>query len=123
MVVVLVVIVAAVGAFLLTLPPPNVDVQGLNVYAPDNVCGLNANPVGYSGFNASAGTQMALDLQLENFNLSACSVESVTTNTSGFSVSGVQAPDVVGPLGNGTLNLTLSLPGGAYSGIVNLVFS
>jgi len=122
-IVVLFVVFAAIGAYLYSVPPPNVDVEGINVYAPDNVCGLNANPVGYSGFNASAGTQAALDLQLENFNSTACTVHSVTTNTSGFSLSGVQVPDGVGPLGNGTLNLTLSLPSDAYSGIVDLVFS
>lgn len=123
-IVVLFVVFAAIGAVVYdSMPPPNVDVEGINVYAPDNVCGLHANPISYLGFNASARGQVALDLQLENFNSTACAVEAVTTNTSGFSVSGVHVSGIVGPFGNGTISLTLSLPGSAYSGIVNLVFS
>lgn len=115
-------VIAAIGLYFLAVPP-NVDVQGLNVYAPYNACGLNSYPIGYYGFNASAGTHQALELQLENFNTTGpCTVHNVTTNTSGFGVSDIQVPDTVGELGNGTINLTLSLPDAAYTGIVNLVF-
>jgi len=122
----LVVVVAAIGYLAYSPPPPNVDVQGINVYAPDNVCGLNSNLIGYYGFNASVGSQEALELQLENFNVSGpCTVRSVTVaaNTSVFSLSNIQVPDTVPAISNGTLNLTLTLPGSAYNGLVNLVFA
>ena len=116
--------IAAIGYFAYVTTPPNVDVQGINVYAPDDVCGLSSNPVGYYGFNASAGSAEPLELQLENFNLSgSCTVRSVLTNTTGFSVTGIQVPDTVPAISNGTLNLTLNLPGSAYDGLVNLVFA
>ena len=123
-VVVMFVVIAAIGVYALMTTKPYVDVQALNVYAPDNVCGLNSNPVGYYGFNSTAGQNEPLELQLENFNLTgSCTVRGVVTNTSGFGVSDVQVPDTVGALGNGTINLTLSLPGHAFVGIVNLVFN
>jgi len=122
-IVVIFVVIGAIAAYVALTAPPNVDVTYLNVYAPDNVCGLNTNPVSYFGFNASVGSAQQLELQLENFNSTACTLRGVTTNSSGFSVSSVQVPDTVGGLGNGTLNFTLGLPGGAYTGVVNLVFS
>ena len=56
-----------------------------------------------------------------NFNSSACTLHGVKTNTSGFGLSDAQLPITVGALGNGTLDLTVLLPGGAYQGALDLV--
>lgn len=121
LVVVLLVVVAAVGYFFLLAKAPNVQVTAINVYAPDNVCGQSLSP-GYFGFNATPGTDYAMELPLQNYNSTPCTIQSVTTNTSGFGVLDAQVPDPIAGGANGDLNLTLALPGGSYTGVVNLVF-
>lgn len=116
-------VVGAIAAYLF-VTTPNVEVTYLYIYAPDNVCGLNANPQAYYGFNATPGTSQAIGLEVENFNTSGpCTVHGVLTNTSGFGVTSPGVPLTIAAKGNGTLNFTLDLPGSSYSGVVDLVFS
>jgi len=105
-----------------------VGVTALYVYAPDNVCDLNVYAIYYTGFNATTGSTFALSLPVPNNNSTSCTLRGVTTNTSGFGVEDLQLPSAIpgntsGTLHNGTLNLTLTLPGSRYSGNVNLIFS
>lgn len=126
-VVVAVAVIAVVVAVLLilafVLPAPKVEVTTIFVWAPDNACGLNANPISYDGFTDSPGAIDAFALQIHNFNSSACMLLGVTTNTTGFGLSDVQVPVTVQPLGNGTLDLTMSLPTGSFNGLISLVYS
>jgi len=102
---------------------PTVQVTGFNVWSPDNACGLATNPISYGGFNDSTGASDEFSFQLPNYNTTPCTVVQVSTNTSGFSVSDTNVPVTVPGSGNGTLNLTLSLPNSGFDGIVNLVYT
>ncbi len=121
-VILLIAVVAVYGYY------TNVEITALNVYAPDNVCGLNVYLIGYTGFNASTSSAVPLSVEVPNNNTTACTLRGVTTNTSGFAVSDVQLPGPIagnssGTISYGSLNFTLTVPGSRWSGIVNLVFS
>ncbi len=122
-IVVVVVIIVVLAVFVFTSPRPKVHVTEIDVWAPDNVCGLEANPVSYDGFDDSPGGIDAFSLELPNFNSTTCSLHSVVTNTSGFGLSNVQVPVTVLGGHNGTLDLTITVPGSPYNGILNLVYA
>jgi hypothetical protein len=132
--IVVVVIIAVVGGIVVyELTAPNVDVNAFVFWAPDDVCGFNnataVNAVGqgplpieYQGFNDSPGVTDGFQFTIENYNASSsCNIVSVTTNTSGFSLSSIGYPGAIAGGGNGTLSLDLTLPGSSWSGNVNLV--
>lgn len=116
------VIVAAIVAFHVIPPAPQVKVQTIDVYAPDNVCGLNSNPVYYAGFTDAPGASDRFQLQITNFNATACTIHAAVTNTTGFALSGVQVPLTVPGAGSAYLNLTINLPASAFDGTLNIVY-
>jgi len=129
-VVVVVLLVASVLAVSLLAPPsaPSVQVQSIYIWAPDNVCGLNSNPIDYYGYNSSTGAANAFQLEVPNYNTTTCVIEGVTTNTTGFALSDVEVPvsipgNSTGNLYYGSLNVTITSPGSSFSGILNLVFA
>jgi hypothetical protein len=107
-IVVVVLVLAAVIYYASTAPV--VTITQINVYAPTNVCGLNTFPIYYNGFS-------------ENFNNTTCTVTSVSTNTTGFSLSSIGVPISVAAVGNNTLTLTLNLPNNGFNGVVNLIYT
>ena len=119
----IVLIVAVVVIVPLLYPAPAVQVQAIYVWAPDNVCGLNTNPIGYYGYNSSTSAVNTFDLEVENFNGTTCTVVGVTTNSSGFALSQIQVPLVIAGGTNNSMNLTVTSPSSSFSGILNLVFS
>ena len=124
-VVVVIVVVSVVGFLLLTPSTPPVQVQLIAIWAPDNVCGLMQNPIAFDGYNASTGQNISLDLVgVQNYNTTPCTIRGVVTNTTGFSLSGVEVPLTI-PANdtNGSMNLTIGSPGTSFSGNLNLVFS
>ncbi len=124
LIVLVVVIVIVLAGVLYYVSVSNVvDITEIDVYSPDNACGLATHPIAYDGFNDTPGSSDGLSLPVPNYNSTGCAVYSVTTNTSGFGVSDTNVPVLVPGNGNGTLNLTLSLPGNPFTGIVNLVFT
>jgi len=123
-IVLVVVLVVAVVAYELTPAAPSVQVGFINIYAPDNVCGLNSNPTAYYGYNASTSETDTLDFPIPNYNATACTIQSVTTNTSGFSLSDIQVPlTIAGGVQNASMNITITTPGSSFSGDMNLVFA
>lgn len=122
---VVVIIVVALILAVVTYPGanPKVHVSEIDVWAPDNVCGYGGQLVGYAGFDDLSGSSDAFSLQLHNFNSTACAVQGVTTNTSGFGLSNVGTPVTVPPLQNGTLTLTIILPNNSFSGALDLIYS
>ncbi len=122
-VVVLVLVAVVAYAFIAPTSSPPIQVAFIDVWAPDNVCGLNSSPIGYYGYNASTGAAVSLELEVPNVNATACTVQTVVTNTTGFSLSGIQVPLTVPGSGNATMNLTVTSPGSPYSGDLNLVFA
>jgi hypothetical protein len=121
-VIILVLALLAVAAVFL-VPKPGIQVASFIVYAPDNVCGLNATPIYYPGYNGSTGANQQFDLSVPNYNYTTCTVQAITTNTSGFGLSDVQVPLSIPANGTGSLNITLVVPTSRYSGSVNLDFA
>lgn len=122
--VILVVIILIVGVVAVTYPAspsPPIQVAFINIYAPDNVCGLNANPIAFYGFNSSTSANQTLDFGMPNYNSTLCTVVGVTTNTSGFALSAIQVPLSIPGNGTGSMNITITPPSSPYSGDMNLV--
>jgi zinc-ribbon domain len=124
-IIVVIILVIGVAAVLLVPPTPPIQVAGINVWAPDNVCGLNANPIGFTGWNGSTSQVQVIELEMPNFNSTSCTIEHLTTNTSGFTLSQVQVPLTIGfgANGNNTMNITVTSPSTSFNGILNLVVS
>ena len=116
-------LVGGVTALLFVFAPgPPVQVNNINLWAPDNVCGLNSNPSYFTGFNGSTGQVQTFDLGMPNYNSSACTLAGVSTNTSGFLLSSIQAPLTIPANGTGSMNITIQSPSSSYMGDLNLVF-
>jgi hypothetical protein len=118
-VIILIGAVAAVDYF--EVKPPPIQVGFIVVYAPDNVCGLNANPIAFYGFNSSTSAAQALDFGMPNYNASACTIHGASTNTTGFSLSAIQVPVSIPGNGTGSMNITITPPKSPYSGNMNLI--
>lgn len=127
-VVVVILVVSVVAYELAPSPSPPVQVGIINVWAPDNVCGLlsnpNANPTSYYGYNASTSETDAWTFSVPNYNGTPCTIHSVVTNTSGFSLSSIQVPLTI-PASDpdASMNITITTPSSSYSGNLNLVFA
>src|SRR5271170_3037728 len=89
---------------------PQVAVGAILIWAPDNVCGLNSNPIYYSGFNDTTSNTQTIDFGVPNYNATPCTVVGVATNTSGFSLSNVQVPLSIPGMGNASMNITITTP-------------
>jgi hypothetical protein len=121
------IVVIAVAAILLFPAGSAIQVGQINVWSGDNVCGLNG---AYTyGFNASTGASVPLAFNITggpnagNNGTLACTIETVTTNSSGFGLTDVNVPLVIPANTNETLNLTVICPGTDFSGNLNLVMS
>jgi len=122
-VVVLVVVVAIILTFHFVPPSPQVKVEEIDVWAPSNVCGLNTTLISYSGFSDVPGASEAFQLQVPDYNATACTLGHVGTNTTGFSLNNVQLPLTVAPGQSQFLNLTIHLPDGTFDGPLNLIYT
>lgn len=124
-IVVVVIIVIAVVAYLLVPAPPAVQIDYINIWAPDNVCGLNANPTSYYGYNASTSETDTVELPVPNYNTTACTIMGVVTNTTGFSLSMIQVPLTIpgSDSAGAPMNITITTPSSSFSGALNLVFA
>jgi hypothetical protein len=123
-VVVVVLVIGVIGFLLLTPTGPPIQVGAINIWAPDNVCGLNANPIYFYGFNGSTGQVQEIDFGMPNYNTTACTIKSVTTNTTGFTLSDVQVPlTIPGNATSYSMNITITSPSSSYNGDLNLVFT
>ncbi len=122
-VVVVILVIAGIAVYAYETSTPPVQVQYINIWAPDNVCGLNTNPIGFGGYNSSTSASEPLELEMPNFNTTSCRISTLTTNTTGFTLSQVEVPLTLP--GNATvgLNLTIQSPGSAFNGLLNLVLT
>ena len=120
-VVVLLVAVIAIPYLEPSSPSYPVQVGAINIWAPDNVCGLNANPIYFDGFNNTTGSANTIDFGMPNFNSTLCTIGNVTTNTTGFSLSAIQVPLAIAGNGTGSMNITITAPSTDYTGDMNLV--
>ena len=125
-VIVVVLIIAGVGAYLVYESTQTVNVNQFLVYSPGNVCGLGLNPIAYNGFADVPGGIDEFEFQVPNYNLTTCTVHDITTNTSGFAFADENRPisisgaTVAGP-GYGYVNITIHLPSSVFSGNLNMI--
>jgi len=133
LVVIILVGVVAFAFFLPTAPTSPISVPALVVYSPDNVCGLNSNPIYYLGFNSSLSGNVSVGLYLPNYNTTTCTVHRLVTNTTGFTLTEITmnggplpgsiagSPSTSSP-NNGTVEFNILTPATSYSGNVSLIF-
>ncbi|MGP8078057.1 MAG: zinc ribbon domain-containing protein [Thermoplasmata archaeon] len=118
--VVLLLVVGVIGfAFLIDRPPP-VQVLNINIWSPDNVCGLNSTLIYFGGYNSSKGANETVEFKMPNYNSSACDVRRVSTTTPGFVLYDVQVPRTIPPGVWAPLNITIKSPSSPFSGNLNL---
>jgi hypothetical protein len=128
-VVIAVVLVVIIGvlAFVLFPSAPAIQVGQINVWSSDNVCGLN--DASTYGFNASTGDVVPLSFDITGAPYGTgnatygCTIMSVTTNSSGFSVSDVNVPLAVPANATEVLNFNVQCPNSTFSGDLNLVMA
>jgi hypothetical protein len=126
-VVILVVVVLAVVGFVwissvkVSLSSPSVDITGLHVVSPDNACGLNGDNYGSIEMQPPGGGIPFITWGLPGpGGKLPCTVESVSTNTLGFTLFG-EFPDNVTTF-PGTVVVSM-IPPSSFTGILNVTFS
>ncbi len=125
-VVVLVIVIAIVGGLLAyEASAPTVTINAIYFYAPDNACGLGvpANQAVYDGFSDDPGVTDTVGFIVPSFNSTTCTIQSLVTNTSGFTIVNTNLPIAIAAEGNGTLFINVTLPGSSWTGNLNLVLS
>jgi hypothetical protein len=121
-VIVAVVLLSGVLAFVfLAAPSLRVEIATIDFFAPDNVCGLNANPIGTTGYNDTTSTNTTVDFLIPNFNSTACEIRGVATNTSGFALYDAQVPRTIPGSASAQFNVTIKTPSWRFVGNLNLV--
>ncbi len=123
---IVIVLIASILVYLFVpVSTPNVDITEFVFVSPDNVCGLNG--VGFYGFNTTPGQAVNLTVDLTgapigNGNATlGCTLGTLTTTTSGFSVSDANVPLVIPANATEILAFTLGVPSSSYTGNVTLV--
>ncbi len=115
--IVLLSLAGGVFAYVFLYGATNAQVNRIDLGAPNNACGLGATPIAYTtGFAAPSASQVSLQLEVPNFNVSACTIHAVGLNASGWSIVQAGVPLTIPGLGRATLNLTVQVPATAYSG-------
>ncbi len=127
MILIVVVIIISVLAYIFVpVSSPNVEVTEFVIASPDNVCGLDGATA--SGFNATPGGSLGLSFNVTGAPTSdggtaACTIETISTSTSGFSVSQANVPLVIPANATEILAFTLGIPSSSYTGNVTLVMT
>ncbi len=123
---VVVLLVLGVAAFIFipnTSPSANVTVTSIAFTSPDDACGV----VGATshGFNASTGESLKIGVYMYGNSTAtgtaACTIQTISTTTPGFSIAGADVPLVIPANEHATLSFTVNMPGSAYTGTLTLV--
>ena len=127
-VIIVIIVVIAVIAYLLA--PPAVTITGVNFQSADNACGLNggSDPTQY---NESAGQSFSLSYSILGPSVSygnasipngtaACEIQTLTTTTPGFSISGANVPLSIPVNASQILSFNVNPPGSAYTGVLTI---
>jgi hypothetical protein len=121
--VVAIVVVGVVAIVLYEQPEgPVTHVRVILLTSPDNACGIANETLAVAGYNSTGPAPTSLTLEFPNLNATRCSVESVSTSTSGFSVRGVAVPFSVSAHEDRAVDLSLTPPGTSFTGSLTLVF-
>ena len=125
-VIVVVIILVGVLALLYVGSSQSVNVTIINYVSPDNTCGWNG--LTDVGFNEPLGSSLAFSYYNYGNNTtgggtSACVIHTITTNTSGFSISDANVPLITPVNVTNFLNFTLNLPNSNYNGALWIILT
>lgn len=125
MVVVVLVVVLMIGGVLsfvfLSSPGLPIEIGSIDFYAPDNVCGLHTNPIGTSGYNDTTSSNTTIDFLLPNYNATACEIQGISTNTTGFVLYDPEVPRSILGSSSAEFNVTIKTPSSKFTGNLNLI--
>lgn len=128
------ILVVGVVSYLLVPSPANVTVTGINFQSPDNACGLNG-ATDPNWYNTTTGSSFELSYYISGVNVTynisghpvngtaACEISSVSTTTSGFSISGANVPLAIAANSTESLSFTVNPPGSAFTGVMTIVIT
>lgn len=121
-VVVLVVYAAIVIAVYLSVAATtgSIKVTGIEITSTDDVCGLSGHAL--PGYTVDSGGKAQETLGIQNANNLSCTINTVSTPTSGFTISDANTPVTIRAGGTGALSFTINAPNGAYDGVLTLDF-
>jgi len=121
-----VILVLGVIAYFLIPPAPTVTITVINFQSSDNTCWLNG--ASFQGYTANTSETDILTFEITGNNTAGggtgpCEIHTVSTSTSGFSVSNAVLPLAIAA--NQTANLTFDLttPSSGFSGPVTIVLT
>ena len=123
-VVVVIVVVGIAAAVLVGLSQATgVKVTAVN-WSGSNSCGglSGSSTVGFTGSDGATFTYTVTGLTNLDPILS-CTITSIASGTSGFSISGGNLPLTIAASGTASLSITVNLPSSSYSGVLDLVVS
>jgi hypothetical protein len=121
-VVVFILIVSVIG-YLLIPPPPAINVTEIDFQSADDPCGLLN--FSYPGFTANASQVLWLGLYVMGNSTAgggsaSCTINSVSSATAGFTLTGADVPLSVPANTNETLQFNVTCPTSPYSGALTL---
>jgi hypothetical protein len=124
---VVIILVVGVVAYLFIPAPASVEITGINFQSPDDACGLDG-AVDPSYYNVTAGQSFSLSYELSGNNTTsggtaACEVNSVSTSTSGFSISDANVPLAIPENSTQILSFTVNPPGSSFTGVLTLILT
>jgi hypothetical protein len=100
-----------------------VTVTTIDYASSDDACGVAG--VTAHGFNASAGESLKIGVIMYGNSTAtgtaACNIETLSTSTPGFSITGANVPLPIPANEHATLSFTLTVPGSAFTGVLTLV--
>jgi len=125
-IVVLILILGVVSYFLLPSAAPAINITGINFFSSDNACGLDGATS--SGFGANTSQAYPLSFYISGNNTTnggtaACNITSVSTSTSGFSITGANVPLAVPVNSSPLLSFTVNCPSSPYTGVLTIVLT
>ncbi len=118
-VVIVVVIIAIIAGIALLGSSSAVDVTAINITSSDNACGVNGHT--FSGFTTSSGGAMQNTFTIPNKGILTCTINSVSSTTSGFSLSGANTPVSIPAQGTESVSFTIHCPN-SYNGVLTIDF-
>lgn len=90
--------------------------------SPDNVCGIAEKPFAIAGYNSTGPAATSVTFELPNLNATSCTVEHVTTATTGFSLGGVALPFSISERAEKAVTVSVTPPANSFTGNLTLVF-
>jgi hypothetical protein len=115
--VVFILVVSVIG-YLLIPPSLAINVTEIEFQSSDTVCGLGNYY--WDGFSANESQIEWILLSVSGNSTGSCTISTVSSATSGFSVSGASVPLTISANGSATLQFNVTCPSSAYNGILTL---